>query len=95
MGIIELKHRSVRHGVFEDGESASSEPPVPFKCIEEREWSLVGVTHMFLAQSPLRQTAPYWPTFVMRGTEATSWAGWYCAGKGKPLSRFRAPPPAR
>lgn len=49
---IELKHRLVRHDVPEDGESASSEPPVPFKCIEERECSLAGVTHMFLAQSP-------------------------------------------
>lgn len=51
-GIIELRHSLVRHGVVEDGEPVSSEPPVPFKCIEEREFSLDGVTHMFLAQSP-------------------------------------------
>lgn len=49
---IELKHRLVRHGVLEDGEPASSESPVPFKCIEERKCNLAGVTHMFLAQSP-------------------------------------------
>lgn len=51
-GIIELRHRLVRHGVVEDGEPVSSEPPVPFKCIEERECSLATVTHVFLAQSP-------------------------------------------
>jgi hypothetical protein len=42
----------VRQGVPEDSESASGEPPVPFKCIEEREFSLDCVTHIFLAQSP-------------------------------------------
>lgn len=51
-GTIELRHRPVRHGVPEDGESASSEPLVPFKCTEKRGFSLDGVTHMFLAQSP-------------------------------------------
>jgi hypothetical protein len=44
--IIELKHR------LEDGEPVSSEPLVPFEWKEEREFSLDGVTHMFLAQSP-------------------------------------------
>ena len=42
----------MRDGVVEDGEPVSCEPPVPFKCIEEREFSLAGITHMFLAQSP-------------------------------------------
>jgi hypothetical protein len=51
-GIIELRHRLVRHGVVEDGEPVSSEPPVPFKWKEEREFSLDGITHIFLAQSP-------------------------------------------
>jgi hypothetical protein len=51
-GIIELKHRLVRDGLLKDGEPVSSEPLVPFEWKEEREFSLDGVTHMFLAQSP-------------------------------------------
>jgi hypothetical protein len=50
--IIELKHRVVRHGVLEYGQPMTNEPPVPFKWIEGREFTLAGVTHMFLARSP-------------------------------------------
>jgi hypothetical protein len=29
-----------------------TEPPVPFNCVEDRKFSLPGITHVFLADSP-------------------------------------------
>jgi hypothetical protein len=42
--LIELKH--------EDDDPVPTEPPVPFNWVTDREFSLAGVTHMFLAHSP-------------------------------------------
>ena len=50
--LIELKHyrSSSRRGSPE--ELVYTEPPLPFKWVEDREFSIAGVTHMFLAHSP-------------------------------------------
>jgi hypothetical protein len=52
--MIELKHSDrIRHRrSYGDDRPVHSEPPVPFKWIEDREFSLGGATHMFLAHSP-------------------------------------------
>jgi hypothetical protein len=52
--LIELKHyHPICHRrSHEDDHPVHSEPPVPFTWVEDREFSLAGVTHMFLADSP-------------------------------------------
>ena len=50
--LIELKHyrSGSRRGSGE--ELVHTEPPLLFNWVEDREFSIAGVTHMFLADSP-------------------------------------------
>jgi hypothetical protein len=50
--LIELKHRPMRDRGRMDGSPVHSEPPVPFMWVEDREFSVARVTHIFLAHSP-------------------------------------------
>ncbi|MGD0775158.1 MAG: UPF0489 family protein [Candidatus Solibacter sp.] len=51
---IELKHyHPARHRrSCADDQPVHTEPPVPFNCVEDRKFSLPGITHVFLADSP-------------------------------------------
>jgi hypothetical protein len=52
--LIELKHyHPTRHRrSYEDDHPVHTEWPVPFDWVEDRKFSLAGITHVFLAHSP-------------------------------------------